>query len=144
MVMPAWPVSSSGSVRAALRWMSSAVMTGVLAGSRRTASGKRVAVTITGSCWARQTETQAAAIKPVAVRVARCSIENLPGVFPDALLVEKASRPVSGLARLPSPLPAQLRRSGLAGTAHSLTVAGAVQDLHLFPEHLVARANSSP
>jgi len=49
IVMPTCSCSSSGKVRAALFWMSSAVMTVVLAGSLRASSKKRVAPTTIAS-----------------------------------------------------------------------------------------------
>jgi len=85
MLKPTCSCSSSGSVRAALREMSSALSTVVLAGSRRTSSGKRVAVTTTASSWAKQREKHTPASRPETAR----SMENLPGVIPDASAIEK-------------------------------------------------------
>jgi hypothetical protein len=74
---------------------------------------------------------------------------NLPGVFPDAdkWLIEAAGRSPDSrdlgagdsISRALSTahLPA-LARSGIAGRFFSLTVAGAVEALHLVPEHLAA------
>src|SRR3954465_7403817 len=64
---------------------------------------------------------------------ARCM--KPPSVIPDASVVEEASRPVSGLTSLDARLPALTARRGLVEHPHSLTVAGAVQSFHLFPEH---------
>jgi hypothetical protein len=134
IVMPTSPESSSGSVRAGLRAISPAVITVVLAGSRRTSSGKRVASTSTAS-WAEETETNRASASPDK----RKDMENLPDVIPDVALVEKASRPVSGLARYAvSSSHRGLPCSDTNETVLSLTVAGAVEASHLVPGHLAA------
>src|SRR5207302_2015835 len=104
------------------------------------------ALTTTASCWARQTETNAAASQPAAARIARCIetslassptprwLRRLPGRSPDS----------RGFPTPPSRAPfAWPCAVVLLGADLSLTVAGAAQDFHLFPEHLVARANSS-
>jgi hypothetical protein len=68
-------------------------------------------------------------------------MENLPGVIPDAALVEKASR--AGLRTREVcrfGLPAVLCRGQNPEAALSLTVAGAVQALHLIPVHLASEA----
>src|SRR5215218_8861613 len=134
--------SSSARLRAGLRAISSAVSTVVLAGRRRTSSGKRVASTITGSFCAKELVIHRPASTPVNARSIEASLASSP--TPQRL--RKTSRPVSGLTskgtreiHLPNPkdarLPTRTARSGLVGHPHSLTVAGAVQAFHLFPEH---------
>ena len=60
---------------------------------------------------------------------------------PTPIAVEEASRPVSGLARHGIPPSGQERlRPWHEGMLLSLTVAGAVEASHLFPEHLAAGA----
>src|SRR6267143_3510414 len=64
---------------------------------------------------------------------------NLPGVFPDAFkwlkrLPGRSPDSRGMVSRLPTCIDA-MQRSGVMGHPHSLTVAGAVQALHLFPEH---------
>ena len=90
IVMPTCSCSSSGSVRAALFWISSAVMTVALAGKRRTTSGKRVALTTTESSFCEWAGKAKAADN--AMEKAR-RIGNPSGVDPDAMKkVEKGSK----------------------------------------------------
>src|SRR6185503_16742907 len=143
--MPACSAMSSGSVRAALFWMSSCVMTVTLAGMRRTSSGKRGAVMTTTSSAQPLEKTAAPARKPAMAWRIETSLASSP--TPQWLM--GASRPVSGLARHGIPpsdvIDTVAEKSGLSlisrGMLLSLTVAGAVEgfhreiDDHLFPEH---------
>src|SRR3954463_16282457 len=128
---PVCSESSSARFRAGLRAISSAVSTVVLAGKRRTSSGKRVASTITGSFCAKELVIHRPASTPVNAR----SIEASLASSPTHQRLRKTSRPVSGLTSLDARLPARTARSGLVEHPHSLTVAGAVQASPLFPEH---------
>jgi hypothetical protein len=71
-------------------------------------------------------------------------MENLSDVIPDAALVEKgfqAGLRTREVCRFD--LPALLCRGQSLEAALSLTVAGAVQALHLIPVHLVSGANDT-
>src|SRR5690349_15265286 len=113
--MPTCSVRSSGSVRAGLFLMSSAVITVTLAGSRRASSGKRVALTTTASSvWAWTGTQNAAASAATRKRFMddllgrhprrRLQVDELQGRSPDSASGEKrgflhASRPARAFPR---------------------------------------------
>src|SRR5690349_1717022 len=116
--MPTCSVRSSGSVRAALFLMSSALITVTLAGRRRASSGKRVAFTTTESSVCAWMEKQSAAAEAAS---GKRTMKDLLGRHP-----RRRSQVDELQGRSPDSRAADF-------SAVPLTVAGAAQAFHLFP-----------